>query len=43
VMSTCHSLIRLKENLSGYSIDRKMFEATGWVRALIFLSIALSD
>ena len=36
VMSTCHSLIRLKENLSGYSIDRKMFEATGWVRTLIF-------
>ena len=30
--ASCHSLIRLagQTNMSGYSIDRKLFEATGW-------------
>ena len=27
---SCHSLIRVNNQLNGYSIDRKMFEATGW-------------
>lgn len=28
--ATCHALIRIQDHLSGYSIDRKIFEATKW-------------
>ena len=30
-IGSCHSLIRINDQLIGYSIDRKMLEATGWV------------
>lgn len=29
-IATCHSLIRVHGQLNGYSIDRKMFDATKW-------------
>ena len=29
--ASCHSLIRVNRRLIGYSIDRKMFQATGWI------------
>ena len=29
-MASCHSLIRINNQLSGSSVDVKMFEATGW-------------
>ena len=28
--AACHTLIRVNNQLSGYSIDRKMFDATKW-------------
>ena len=28
--ATCHTLIRVNDQISGYSIDRKMFDATKW-------------
>lgn len=31
----CHSLILVGKELAGYSIDLKMFEATGWVSCLV--------
>ena len=31
-MATCHSLIRLKGELTGNPLDVKLFEAIGWVR-----------
>ena len=30
-IASCHSLIRIKDKLTGYSVDQKMFEATEWV------------
>ena len=30
-IASCHSLIRINDQLSGYSIDQKMFHATQWV------------
>ena len=30
VMTTCHTLIKLNDQLNGYSIDRKMFDAAKW-------------
>lgn len=29
-IATCHTLIRVNDKLNGYSIDRKMFEASKW-------------
>lgn len=28
--ATCHTLIKVNDQLNGYSIDRKMFDATKW-------------
>ncbi|KZR98015.1 putative Cation-transporting ATPase, partial [Daphnia magna] len=28
--ATCHTLIKVNDQMSGYSIDRKMFDATKW-------------
>ena len=30
-MATCHSLTRIEDQLTGDTLDKKMFEATGWV------------
>lgn len=29
-IASCHSLIRVNGQLNGYSVDRKMFDATNW-------------
>ena len=31
-MATCHSIARIKGELSGDPLDLKMFLSTGWVR-----------
>jgi len=30
-VASCHSLIRIQDKLTGYSVDQKMFEAIEWV------------
>lgn len=37
-MATCHSLVLVDQKLAGYSVDRKMFESTGWVRRTFVVS-----
>ena len=40
-MASCHSLIKMQGELTGYPMDIKLFEAIEWVSALLFSQSSL--
>ena len=43
VMATCHSLIKLKGDITGNPLDVKLFEAIGWVMKTVAKCKAIKE